>query len=458
MSKATSKQKLKEMMKAINDKYARGLIDDERQIVTLEVPAQVSAWKEGYVAFLTKHPDKQFPTLDDIDWEKGVEDAWPLIHSKLEKSRLASVIEYEPGVSIVFTEDKKNKSIYDSIKKFSIEFIQSQLDNYKLTDRNAELELNPDMNPMNAAKISDVGTIKAKNHRNHKGSTSVGGGRLALTMKWISKTRFWKGFSSSKQAKKLEDKYGDMFTSFTASGTKKRGLILTPNEDIKISMGIGDGQGGIEEDWSVIKKAVEAAAAEWLREQANIQGWKGSKSIEENAVDAATYTALVALISYPNLKMKGGQKPKATTRKKSSVKNKSKSKSSKTHKAAKVVTSPIKRTVGRSNKPTFSPLAIVASINKRLPDTVLKNMGVPALEARSGKFAASAKVTNIIMTPQGFPSLGYTYDKNPYQIFEMGQGSEPWATPDRDPRKIINRSIREVAAELAIGRFYTRRQ
>jgi len=460
MAQANSKQKLKEMLKAVNDKYARGLIDDERQIVTLEVPAQVSAWKEGYVAFLKKHPDKHFPALDDINWVKGVKAAWPLIHSKLDNSRLASVIEYTPEVSIVFTEDKKNKSIYDSIKKFSIDFIQSQLENYKLTGRNEEIELNPGMNPMNAAKISDVGTIKAKNHRNHKGSTAIGGGRLALTMKWISKTRFWKGFSSSKQAKTLEDKYGKIFTSFTASGTKKRGLVLTPNENIKISMGIGDGRGGIEEDWSGpggIKDAVEAAAQEWLKEKASVQGWKGSKSIEENAVDAATYTALTALISYPHVKIKG-RKPKASTRKKSSVKASSKGKSPKTHKAAKVVTNPIKRTVGRSNRPTFSPLALVAAINKKLPQTVLKNMNAPGLESRTGRFAKSAEITDIMMTPQGFPSIGYTYQRNPYGVFEDGSGKAPWANGQRDPRKLIDRSIREIAAEFAIGRFYTRRQ
>ena len=39
----------------------------------------------------------------------------------------------------------------------------------------------------------------------------------------------------------------------------------------------------------------------------------------------------------------------------------------------------------------------------------------------------------------------------------MGAGSEPWATPERDPRKLIDGSIREIAARLAIGRFFTRR-
>jgi hypothetical protein len=44
--------------------------------------------------------------------------------------------------------------------------------------------------------------------------------------------------------------------------------------------------------------------------------------------------------------------------------------------------------------------------------------------------------------------------KNPYQTFEPGfaQGD-----PNRDPRNVINQSIREIALQLAIGRFYTRR-
>ena len=53
--------------------------------------------------------------------------------------------------------------------------------------------------------------------------------------------------------------------------------------------------------------------------------------------------------------------------------------------------------------------------------------------------------------------MGYTYQKRPYERFEVGRGQAPWATPERDPRKLIDRSIREIAAELAIGRFYTRR-
>lgn len=104
--------------------------------------------------------------------------------------------------------------------------------------------------------------------------------------------------------------------------------------------------------------------------------------------------------------------------------------------------------------PASQPLYLIGVLNKELPKKVLDNMGAPALESRTGRFAASTRITDIVQTRQGFPSIGYTYMKNPYQTFEAGnkQGSN-----ERDPRKLIDRSIREIAAEFALGRFYTRR-
>ena len=102
------------------------------------------------------------------------------------------------------------------------------------------------------------------------------------------------------------------------------------------------------------------------------------------------------------------------------------------------------------------PLNLMALLNKELPETVRKNMQEPALVNRTGRFADSVKVTDVMQTPKGFPSVGYTYRRDPYEVFEMGSGNVR-ATPERDPRTLIDRSIREIAAQYAIGRFYTRR-
>ncbi len=114
-----------------------------------------------------------------------------------------------------------------------------------------------------------------------------------------------------------------------------------------------------------------------------------------------------------------------------------------------------KRQSGARQGQNFMQLA--GLINQKLPKTVMKNMKPPGLENVTGRFASSVRVTDVTATPKGFPSIGYTYEKNPYQVFEMGQGAAPWATLDRDPRNVIDRSIREIAAEMAIGRFFTRR-
>lgn len=101
-------------------------------------------------------------------------------------------------------------------------------------------------------------------------------------------------------------------------------------------------------------------------------------------------------------------------------------------------------------------LEMIGMINKELPDTVRKNMKSPALVNRTGRFAESTRVTDITQTPKGFPSIGYTYQRDPYQVFEDGS-SGAWSNGQRDPRKLIDSSIREIAVKMAIGRFYTRR-
>ena len=113
-----------------------------------------------------------------------------------------------------------------------------------------------------------------------------------------------------------------------------------------------------------------------------------------------------------------------------------------------------RKTQKRSDTGASDMLKLVVMFNQKLPDAIVNNMGPPALTNQTGRFANSVRVTDITKTPQGFPSVGYTYQKNPYQTFESGyrQGS-----PEYDPRNLINKSIREVAVEFAIGRFYTRR-
>ena len=103
-----------------------------------------------------------------------------------------------------------------------------------------------------------------------------------------------------------------------------------------------------------------------------------------------------------------------------------------------------------------SPLAMIKMINAKLPRVVAENMGSPALENRTGRFAGSVRVVDAQVTPKGFTSFGYTYQRDPYGVFESTSGTR-FASPERDPRVLIEGSIREIAQEMAIGRFFTRR-
>lgn len=104
---------------------------------------------------------------------------------------------------------------------------------------------------------------------------------------------------------------------------------------------------------------------------------------------------------------------------------------------------------GRGKGVSSAPLELLGILNQQLPRVVANNMGSPKLNYVTGRFSSSVNVTDVTQTAQGFPSIGFTYRRNPYGVFE--------SDPDRDPRKLIDLSIREVAAQFAIGRFYTRR-
>lgn len=104
-----------------------------------------------------------------------------------------------------------------------------------------------------------------------------------------------------------------------------------------------------------------------------------------------------------------------------------------------------------------NPLDLLGIFNQKLPEVVRKNMDPPGLENQSGRFADSVKVTEIAKTAKGFPSVGYTYDRQNYGQYESTSGSAQWASSERDPRQLIDKSIREIAAQAALGRFFTRR-
>lgn len=87
-------------------------------------------------------------------------------------------------------------------------------------------------------------------------------------------------------------------------------------------------------------------------------------------------------------------------------------------------------------------------INSQLQNVISANMGNGSerkvLNYRTGRFAASANVERMSQSREGAITAFYTYQKNPYQTFQPGfaQGSPV----SRDPKLLIGKSIREIAA------------
>jgi hypothetical protein len=188
----------------------------------------------------------------------------------------------------------------------------------------------------------------------------------------------------------------------------------------------------------------------------DILNQKGSRSNKEAIED----TLLHKFSSKKELKYRGTAKPTKNVKKKTSsgkVTKTFKGKSTVSIAAGAALPAARKAAGKRQRKSNVSsvPFAMIDVFNRKLPETLKKNMGSPRLNYRSGRFSESVRVTDVVQTKKGFPSFGYTYQTNPYQTFEPGyrQGSQ-----ERDPRRLIDASMREIAAEFAIGRFFTRRR
>ena len=207
------------------------------------------------------------------------------------------------------------------------------------------------------------------------------------------------------------------------------------------------------------KKALQDQIKVAINKLGGIENLSGSDTPKQKYIKKTRQEVLEPFKNLKNVKVSA--KDLKIDDKSSSGKKNTKAKAvkaSKTRKKAGMAAIPaaLKARKTKAQSPASSMLQMIAMINKELPRTVEDNMGEPALENRTGRFARSVRVTDIVKTPKGFPSVGYTYQKNPYQVFEEGS-SGPWSNGHRDPRQLIDTSIRDIAAKMAIGRFYTRR-
>ena len=96
------------------------------------------------------------------------------------------------------------------------------------------------------------------------------------------------------------------------------------------------------------------------------------------------------------------------------------------------VVGPSKMRTGGSGS---NPMALKALLNEVLPAQVALNMQAPALRFRTGRFANSVRVDNVLQGPRGGNTMIETsYRNDPYETFARGG---KMYTPQRDPERLI---------------------
>ena len=328
-------------------------------------------------------------------------------------------------------------------------------DNFNLVQRTYKKELDTFYEGFLEKLESDI--IRPSN-TSETGSVNVGTAGKAFNLEHMKGKSNIQDFMNDSVFNALQEVYGDttvppqLEKDLNNLGFTNLLKIVKNAENGKVEIFLGSQiLNAIEsKKEKALKVNLEKKLAEAIEKLGGIGKLEGSDSLEVGAKKKYTKT-----IMKPFKKVKGAKVTTEDTKIKEGSPSTLKKKVSVTRVATarsltkkKVVSS---KAGGGSQVSNFK---LLAAINTNLTKTIQKNMISPALNYRSGRFAESVRLTDISVTQRGFPSIGYTYQKFPYQTFEVG-GAQ--GTQARDPRKLIDRSIREVAAQLALGRFYTRR-
>lgn len=332
------------------------------------------------------------------------------------------------------------------------------------------LKTSPELSEQSRRRIGSAEGMKVMRRRTqnlHEEKTTVGSFTLSKLYERVMSNTINTDFTVA-QTTIIANTIGEYFGAVTAVWKKDQAVgRYSVSDTLEIPLTIGpqssNPTGSEAYDWKQIRARLEQelyqhALQGKFGEQYASTG--GSKPLTEKVTDRALHIVIeeieASLKGKKSIKMSRTALPKEEK-----GKTKYSGKQSDNNKAKKAKRSKIKRkkysvTTSKNQKTAMSPIALAALINAKLPDEVASKMGAPRLDNRSGRFASSARVTDVSITTQGFPSIGYTYRKDPYQVYEVGSGTR-FSDSQRDPRPLIDASIRSIAAQFLTGRLYTRR-
>ena len=306
----------------------------------------------------------------------------------------------------------------------------------------------------------------------HHGKTTVGSGHIVTLVDRAMDKNIESSFSPAElevlvETLSVSELFGPILSRW-GKDVKEGKDSLEEMDHIEVTIGPSalNPKGDEAYDWEQLQPALARELFTAFKRSNKVEGFatrEGSKPFTQRVGEKAAENIMdrIVLAVGPNaIKTQGftRKKPKKTPlgkwNKSSSKRQKVKSATGikrKKQKARGATTAVKRRTTGTN-------ISLIALLNAKLPQTVMDNMtGGTTLQNRSGRFAGSVKALTMA-NKKGRPNIVYSYDNDPYQVFEMGgRGNSKWATPKRDPRFIIDKSIREIATGMITGKFSTTR-
>ena len=445
MAQAEVDKLLKRAYKFANDTWARKGLDKSEQQVTITRANLRNAFKEAFSKEhakefkRAKNPFMQNGKIDDTPFNNAVDAAFKALLAHLKKDQTLSNLN-RPATKdrIVFDQPRAVKTPFTILKNAGIK------------------QINKELKARGKKQLSDRQKLALKTgvERLHT-DTTVGMARLAYIFEQLGNNDFTAKFFESEEYDNLVEKYGDVTAEYKIEKIKgKKQIRYKEKVLLYLDRASKNFAGSEHNDWKKVRPKLEKALTDWLVGQ-KLGDLEGSVSPREDYRREAVSEVLnkFKTVKKAKIKRKTAQPVKKTKRYRPR-KEKGKNISSSKVVAAQIAKD--KRKSRQENAGGVNSMQMLGILNEKLPETVRQNMKDPGLINRTGRFANSVRITEMGTTPKGFPSIGYTYDRDNYGQYETSSGSR-FSDPNRDPRVVIDRSIREIAAGLAIGRFFTRR-
>lgn len=504
----------KGLAKAFDDKFVRSLANKEQQILCYRVEVIKDGFRQAYANVsneeLNKEKGKWFniagwPSVEDLD---GVFDEAAKIYMRkayeLVSRKNAQAIEvlYEPERKLIFWTPRRIAVYEKDPKKFALQHITTSIKNlvkdgghfasskegfdYAYNNQPEAIErlkaegLYDKNSPYSvysiARRMSPELNMGAELQGLHMGDTVIGSARASMMLKSLQAFTGSQDFGSKTKLRSVTQllKHGvgvgfDIDYKGGAIKLDAKSMIMLEVGHVWLNLG----KEKQKLDWTNIDKIFldvvkEAEKAGHFNKVFECAGGGEVLSVEaaNKLTDefAEAFRSKAVRVSSVKTQHRG----KTQIDKEAILKGQSAVCPAKAVKQVKIVPSGGKTTTKRKRRNQISPgqrkrdSILEASIQRKLPGVLRKNMQYPKLRWQTGVFGRGVRV-RVGRTPVNqILTVSYDYIRDPYKLYDLSMGVRIFdskiQTPAREPRPLIENSIREILTQLIDEEYHINRR